>query len=161
MSATRTILLGTALGLAAGTMALAQAGGTALIPKNDAGPATEVAPRVTEASILGTAAPSDADSVTPLPQGPALVSAADDILGARVYDAKSAWVGEVSAFLPAPEAPEPRVVIDIGGFLGFGETPVAVDADGISVAWTKEGDVAYAMVALTEAELEMMARAQS
>ena len=85
---------------------------------------------------------------------------ADDILGTRVYDANSAWVGEVSAFLPAPEAPEPRVVIDIGGFLGFGETPVEIEAGEITVAWTADGDVAFATVELTEAELELMARSQ-
>lgn len=159
MSATRTILLGTALGLAAGAMTLAQDGGTAPLPKSDAG-APMATTQVTQASILGIGAPSDPDSVTPLPRGPALVAVADDILGTRVYDANSAWVGEVSAFLPAPEAPEPRVVIDIGGFLGFGETPVEIEAGEITVAWTADGDVAFATVELTEAELELMARSQ-
>lgn len=162
MSATRTILLGTALGLAAGAMTLAQDGGTAPLPKIDASTQTAapLAPQVTEASILGLGAPSDADNVTPLPEGSALVAVADDILGTRVYDANSAWVGEVSAFLPAPEAPDPRVVIDIGGFLGFGETPVEIEADDVAVAWTADGDVAFATVELTEAELELMALSQ-
>ncbi|MCB1355211.1 MAG: hypothetical protein KDK53_01485 [Maritimibacter sp.] len=153
MSATYTILLGTALGLAAGAMALAQDAATPSLSNN-------APPLATEASVLGIGMPADADIITPLPEGAALVAAVDDILGARVYDANSEWVGEVSAFLPAPAAPDPRVVIDIGGFLGFGQTPVAVDAEGVSVAWTKDGAVAFATVDLTEADLEMMARAQ-
>lgn len=162
MSATRTILLGAALGLAAGAMTLAQ--DTQTPPATLASSAqTAEATDPPAASILIPRMDALAPNVTrtPLPQGPALVAAADDLIGARVFDSNQEWVGEVSAFRPAPSAVDPRVVIDIGGFLGFGETPVAVDADAITVAWSESGKVVYATVDATEAELETLAQNQS
>ena len=155
MSATYTILLGTALGLAAGAVTLAQ-GSDVPLPA----PVETAAAPASDMPLPGIGRPADAATQTPLPHGPALVALADDLLGTRVYDARDEWVGELSAFLPAPGAPNPDVVIDIGGFLGFGETPVAIASDHIAIAWTDAGEVAYAMVALTEAELELMAQTQ-
>lgn len=163
MSATRTILLGTALGLAAGAVTFAQGSETTLpIQAEPAARAVETVDlSLPDLPLPGIGRPADAATETPLPQGRALVGVADDLIGTRVYDSTDKWVGKLSGFLPAPEAPNPDVVIDIGGFLGFGETPVAIAADLIAVAWTDAGEVAHATVALTEAELERMAQTQS
>ncbi len=164
MSATRTILLGTALGLAAGAAAFAQTADTPTTASDySIEPETGNAIELPTDGALGIDIDTTAEAIveTPLPEGEALAAAADDLIGARVYDANQEWVGEVSEFLPASGTGDPRVVIDIGGFLGFGETPVAVEADDITVAWTEAGEIAHATVALTEAELEQMANSES
>jgi len=164
MSAVRTSLLGTALGLAAGAAALAQ-NADMPTPASEYGVEAETGNTV-ELPVdgsLGTDMDSTAEAIveTPFPEGEDLAAAADDLIGARVYDDNQEWVGEVSEFLPASGAQDQRVVIDIGGFLGFGETPVEVEADDITVAWTETGEVAHAKVTLTEAELEQMAKSES
>lgn len=148
MSATRTIILGAALGLAFGAAALAQDTQT-----NDLG-----TDRVQEAQ---TGTTPDTTDLMPLPEGEALIAAADALIGTRVYDINDEWVGEVSEVIPATGTEARQIVIDIGGFLGFGETPVAVDADVMTVAWTPTGEVDHALVDMTEAEIEQRARSDS
>lgn len=166
MSAARTILLGTALGLAVGAAALAQEAAQEVAPDDTA---TDFAPEDQPANTLEIPLPGvlgldpDAGQETtvevPFPEGEALIAAADELIGARVYDTDDVLVGEVSELMPATGDQERRVVIDIGGFLGFGETPVAVDADAMTVAWTETGEVDHARVAMSEAQLEQLARA--
>lgn len=164
MSATRTILLGTAFGLAAGAATIAQDADTSTAV-TDYGVEAETSNtlEIPEDGSMGLdrESMSNIAAETPLPEGEELVAAADDLIGARVLDANQEWVGEVSEFVPAASSGEPRVVIDIGGFLGFGETPVEISADDITVAWTEDGDIAHTTVAMTEAELEQMAKSDS
>ena len=167
MTATRTIFFGAALGLAAGAAALAQdADAPATTPLGaDSGTQMEIGqnPELPLDGMMGEQMELTADTKveTALPEGDALVAAADELIGARVYDANEEWVGEVSELLPATGTEDQRVVIDIGGFLGFGETPVEIDADDITVAWTDAGEIDHARVALTEEELERMANSES
>jgi len=87
----------------------------------------------------------------------ATVAELDSLIGARAYDANAEWIGEISAVLPADaEGNEERFVIDIGGFLGIGEKPVALTAEDLRVAVDAEGDVEHVVVSRTEAELEAM-----
>lgn len=182
MSATRAIFFGVALGFAAGaTAAFAQdtdmsAGETLGIkagtdtemnaepgPSLEANTAAETEGNVGDTAAgaeAGTAVASDAATATSDPSGTGDISqlaSMTDLVGARVYGPNEEWVGEVSEVLPEPAAGEPRVVISVGGFLGFGETPVEVVASDISIEWTAEGDVQYAQVDMTEDELMAMA----
>lgn len=87
----------------------------------------------------------------------ASVTELDSLIGARAYDANAEWVGEISAVLPADaDGNEERFVIDVGGFLGIGEKPVALTADDLRVAVDAEGDVEHVVVSRTQAELEAM-----
>lgn len=169
MTATRTILLGAAFGLVAGAAALAQEAGTTAPAPLDGTTANTMESETGSETGSGLGLDMDLDlditadvgTETDLPQGEALLAAADELIGARVYDANREWVGEVSELLPATGVDEQRVVIDIGGFLGFGETPVAVDAEAITIAWTEAGGIDHATVAMTEAELEQLANSES
>ncbi|WP_417628112.1 hypothetical protein [Pararhodobacter aggregans] len=87
----------------------------------------------------------------------ASVTELDTLIGARAYDSNAEWVGEISAVLPADaEGNEERFVIDVGGFLGIGEKPVALTADDLRVAVDADGDVEHVVVSRTQAELEAM-----
>ncbi|PTW99563.1 PRC-barrel domain-containing protein [Pararhodobacter aggregans] len=111
---------------------------------------------------MGDADPAATASSDLTDEGETLVDVAsvaelDTLIGARAYDANAEWVGEISAVLPADaEGNEERFVIDVGGFLGIGEKPVALTADDLRVAVDAEGDVEHVVVARTQAELEAM-----
>ncbi len=80
---------------------------------------------------------------------------AEALTGARVYDQNDKWIGEISEVLIGADGAVSEVVIDIGGFLGIGEKPVALGFDSLSVK--SDGDASYTVyVTYTEAELEAM-----
>lgn len=80
---------------------------------------------------------------------------AEALTGARVYDQNDKWIGEVSEVLVGADGTSSQAVIDVGGFLGIGEKPVALSFDDLSIK--SNGDADYTVyVALTEAELEAM-----
>lgn len=80
---------------------------------------------------------------------------AEALTGARVYDQNDKWIGEISEVLIGADGAVSEVVIDIGGFLGIGEKPVALGFDSLSVR--SDGDASYTVyVTFTEAELEAM-----
>ena len=168
MSATRAIFFGAALGFTAGAAALAED----LFGSNNtilgAGVGTEL--NTEDGAQFSGGAVMDAETGTN--NGHAMGStvvtgetsitlSADELIGARVYDENQEWIGEVSKVMPANGLVQERVVIDFGGFLGIGETPIEIDAEDISISWTDSGEVDHAVVAKSEAELELMAKSQS
>ena len=79
----------------------------------------------------------------------------DDLLGARAYGPQGEWVGEVSELSLAENGGVDAFIIDVGGFLGLGEKPVALDADRIDIE--RLGfDGLRVTVDTTEEELESM-----
>ncbi len=64
---------------------------------------------------------------------------AEDLTGARVYGPKDEDVGEISEVLLSDDGTMDRVVIDVGGFLGMGERPVAVTFDELQIVRTGDG----------------------
>lgn len=168
MPATRAIFLGAALGFTAGAAALAEDvfgsnNGTLGV---DVG--TEMGTQfsgeaMTDSETHNEAIPHGGGTMgSAMAMGEASVTlSADELIGARVYDANEQWIGEVSEVLPASGLSQERVVIDFGGFLGIGETPITVDAEDISISWSESGEVDHAVVAKTEAQLELMAKSQS
>ncbi|MEC7257380.1 MAG: PRC-barrel domain-containing protein, partial [Pseudomonadota bacterium] len=81
----------------------------------------------------------------------------EELTGARVYDAKQNWIGEISELLMADGATVDKAVIDVGGFLGIGEKPVAVNADELDVERAVDGGDIRIHVNKTKEELEAMA----
>jgi sporulation protein YlmC with PRC-barrel domain len=55
------------------------------------------------------------------------------LIGAEVYTGKDRNIGEVSQVLIGEDGKAEAVVIDVGGFLGFGEKPVAVSFDSLKM----------------------------
>ena len=79
----------------------------------------------------------------------------DVVVYAMSEDGEPENVGEISEVM-AKDGTIERVVIDVGGFLGLGEKPVAMDAKDLKVFKETEGDEMIIHVSATEEELEEM-----
>ncbi|AZN73299.1 PRC-barrel domain containing protein [Georhizobium profundi] len=76
-----------------------------------------------------------------------------NLKGARVYGANDEAVGTIVHLHGV--GPNSQVVIDIGGFLGFGSKSVVVPARDLDIMRDENGDV-FASTNLTEVELKEM-----
>lgn len=65
---------------------------------------------------------------------------AEDLEGSYVYGADNDTVGEVGALVLGDDGQVKEVVINVGGFLGLGEKPVAVTWDELQVLRNADGD---------------------
>lgn len=64
---------------------------------------------------------------------------AEDLTGARVYGPGDEDVGEIDELLLTDDGKMDRAVIDVGGFLGMGERPVAVTFDELQIVRMEDG----------------------
>lgn len=64
----------------------------------------------------------------------------EDLTGARVYGPNDEDVGEISELLVTTDGKLDRAVIDVGGFLGMGEHPVAVTMKELQIVREDDGD---------------------
>ena len=77
-------------------------------------------------------------------------------MGVTVYSADNVNVGEVSDVIIAKEGGDgaiEAVIIDVGGFLGIGEKPVAVALDTLEIMTDEDGSL-YAYSKFTEEQLD-------
>jgi len=102
-----------------------------------------------------TAAAQDGDAALAPEERAALV--ADDLEGQPVMGPDGDQIGEVSALVLNDGGDVDRVVIDVGGFLGIGEKPVAIPFDDIEIA-RAEGDNLRLTTEHSESALEQMER---
>ena len=79
---------------------------------------------------------------------------ADDLEGSYVYGANDETVGEIDTLLIGDNGQIDRVVINVGGFLGLGEKPVAVTFDELQVLKNVEGDEVRIYIDRTKERLE-------
>lgn len=101
---------------------------------------------VTAAETEGAANPGtemDASSLT-----------ADQLMGVRVYGQNDEDVGEISDIVLDANGKATQVIVDVGGFLGIGEKPVALDLSQMRIVQETEGGALRAYVQMTEDELE-------
>jgi hypothetical protein len=100
------------------------------------------------------------DSGTMMREGYTTVVAMDltaDVLqGAVAYDANDANVGEVGELLLGDDGQVQQIVIDVGGFLGMGEKPVALSLDQVEILRQTDGSDLRVYVTLTKEELEAL-----
>ncbi|MDO6590332.1 PRC-barrel domain containing protein [Loktanella sp. D2R18] len=64
----------------------------------------------------------------------------EDLTGARVYGPNDEDVGEISELLLTNNGNLDRAIIDVGGFLGLGEHPVAVTLEELTILRTEDGN---------------------
>jgi sporulation protein YlmC with PRC-barrel domain len=83
---------------------------------------------------------------------------ADRLQGAAVYDINDERIGEVGEILLSEDGQVRDLVIDVGGFLGIGEKPVALAMDSIDILRQDGGEEIRVYVSRTEEELEAMER---
>ena len=69
---------------------------------------------------------------------PATELSADKLKGTTVYGADDANIGEISDVVLTGDKVD-AVIIDVGGFLGIGEKPVAVSMDNLAFMADKDG----------------------
>ncbi len=114
-------------------------------------------------AVAGGAA-SMADGTATAPADPnagySEVSAADltseEMKGAAVYDSDNQWIGEVGNLVLAEDGKVSKAVIDVGGFLGIGEKPVALDMQDLTLMRKPDGGDLRVKVSSSEADLKAM-----
>ena len=79
----------------------------------------------------------------------------EEFLGLAAFGENNNWIGEVSQVTFADDGMIEKVILDIGGFLGLGETQVAVPLDMIELRRLGADDL-RAYVSATEKELQKM-----
>ncbi len=80
----------------------------------------------------------------------------DDLIGVSVMGSDDQRIGEIGELIVADDGTINEAIIDVGGFLGIGEKPVAVSFEEIELMREGEGGPLTARVNATEDELEGM-----
>jgi sporulation protein YlmC with PRC-barrel domain len=96
---------------------------------------------------------ADRDYLQTVERVDATTITAEEIIGLSVYGANRTSVGEVGDIVLKEDGQTDAVIIDVGGFLGMGEKPVAVSFDTIQFYREKNGGITV-MAPFTEDELE-------
>lgn len=83
---------------------------------------------------------------------------ADELQGLTVYGPGAESIGEISELIVSDNGEIDKVVVDVGGFLGLGEKPVAIGFEEVSLreAGGETMDTLRAMTEYTGEELEDM-----
>lgn len=104
---------------------------------------------VTDSSDIAMESEAEADEIGSMPpmierEGYRLASdkdlTAEALTGARVYGAEDEDVGEIGELLLTADGKLDRAIIDVGGFLGMGERPVAVPMSELTIILEDGGD---------------------
>jgi len=74
-----------------------------------------------------------------LTQMPATDLKAEELVGTTVYGANDENIGEIKDIVLTKDGKVDAVIIDVGGFLGMGEKPVAVGFDNLAFMADKDG----------------------
>jgi hypothetical protein len=75
--------------------------------------------------------------------------------GVPAYDANNDHIGEIDAIVPGDEGGIKKVVVDVGGFLGIGEKPVALPLEEVWITRTDDGGL-QVWTKMTRTDLEAM-----
>jgi sporulation protein YlmC with PRC-barrel domain len=81
---------------------------------------------------------------------------AEKLSGAAVYDSNDDRIGEVKDLLLTADGVATQAVIDVGGFLGMGEKPVALDLTQIDILRQDAGDEIRVYLSMTKQQLESL-----
>lgn len=150
----RTLLTTTALAAALTTGALAQdqklkedTGMTPAAPEMNAtqpAPANDAAAPSATPSMDAPATTGDTAAAPATQERDILaevgVTTAEELIGSTVYSADDSDIGEVSDVVVSSAGKIESLVIDVGGFLGIGAKPVAVELSSLEVRRNENGD---------------------
>jgi len=81
---------------------------------------------------------------------------AEELEGSYVYGANDETVGEIDNLVMSDSGQVQQVVINVGGFLGLGEKPVAVSFDDLQVLQNNDGSDYRIYIDSTEERLEAL-----
>lgn len=80
----------------------------------------------------------------------------EQLMGVRVYGANDEDVGEISNLVLDDKGTLAQVIVDIGGFLGMGEKPVAIDVTKLQILKANDTGALRAYVQMTQDELKTL-----
>lgn len=75
----------------------------------------------------------------------------EELTGARVYGANDEDIGEIGELIVDDSGKITKAVIDVGGFIGIGEKPIAVTMDELNIMRDADGDTRVYIDATKEA----------
>lgn len=78
------------------------------------------------------------------------------LTGARTYDTKDEWIGEVSELVLNDKGELTHAIVDVGGFLGIGEKPVKLDLNKLDILHETDGNDVRVYLPMTEDKLKSM-----
>jgi|LNFM01.1.fsa_nt_gb sporulation protein YlmC with PRC-barrel domain len=81
---------------------------------------------------------------------------AEELMGVRVYGQNDEDVGEISDIVLDANGKATQIIVDVGGFLGIGEKPVAIDMQQLQIMQETEGGMLRARVDMTQEEIEAL-----
>ncbi|MCD1641446.1 PRC-barrel domain-containing protein [Aurantimonas coralicida] len=110
--------------------------------------ANSTAENDTTASVGGS---SERSQMTPVTDSAQLT--ADNLMGTTVYGPDDSTVGDIGDIALNAEGSVDAVIVDVGGFLGIGEKPVAVAMDNLQFMQDANGSM-YLYTQFTEEQLE-------
>jgi len=125
-------------------------------------PAAPIAPAATDTTAQAPAAdkPAATDNTTTaaidkstLIEVPSGELKTEEMTGTTVYGANDENIGEISDIVLTQDGKVDAVIIDVGGFLGMGEKPVAVGFDKLSFMTDKDGNK-YLYTTFTKEQLD-------
>jgi hypothetical protein len=80
----------------------------------------------------------------------------EQLQGVRVFGPNDEDVGEISAVVLDANGAPGQVIVDVGGFLGIGEKPVAIDVTSLQVMQATDSGTLRAYIPMTQEQLESM-----
>jgi sporulation protein YlmC with PRC-barrel domain len=123
--------------------------------------ATAPADKTAQAPAAGDNTGTDATQTAAIDKStlvevPADKISADNLIGTTVYGANDEKVGEIGDVVLSSDNRIDAIVVDVGGFLGMGEKPVAIGMDKLKFMADKDGDQ-YLYTNFTKDQLEAQA----
>lgn len=86
---------------------------------------------------------------------------AEDLTGAYVYGANDETVGEIDNLIMSDDGNVSEVIVNVGGFLGMGEKPVAVTFEELQVLQNPDSDSLRIYIDSTQESLEQLPEYES
>jgi sporulation protein YlmC with PRC-barrel domain len=151
----------------AGTSSQQQADQTAMAPEPEqGGQATQPVQPAPDANQLASSQPEG--NAQPAPEAGQVASgqpagnlsdvdvttvSANDLVNTTVYSADNQNVGEVGDVILKADGTIDAIVIDVGGFLGIGEKPVAIGFEGLTIRRDQSNNL-YVYTSFTKDQLD-------
>lgn len=98
---------------------------------------------------------SESGTMNGTPMGDGYMTA-ENLEGARVYDSNDKWVGEISELVVGADGEITDAIVDVGGFLGIGEKPVALSLSDLQIMQQDGSEEVRIYTAMAEDELKAM-----
>ncbi|MGV8984725.1 MAG: PRC-barrel domain-containing protein [Cypionkella sp.] len=80
----------------------------------------------------------------------------EQLVGVHVYGAKDEDLGKISDLVLGDQGKVTQVIVNVGGFLGIGDKPVAIDMASLQIMQSTDGNELRAYAPMTEDQLKAL-----